>query len=32
MFPAFFLDCLNPEGGTDKLSKNVSNKLPNYAV
>jgi CMP-2-keto-3-deoxyoctulosonic acid synthetase len=29
---AFFLDCLSLEDGTDRLSRNVGNQLPIYAV
>ena len=30
--PAFFLDCITLDDGTDRLSRNVGNKLPTYAA
>jgi len=32
MFPAFFLDCLTLEDGTERLNWIVTNKLPFYTV
>jgi len=32
MFLAFFVDCLNHEDGTDRLTQNVGNKLPFHAM
>jgi hypothetical protein len=32
VFPAIFLGCFIPEGGTDRLFRNVGGTLPIYAA